>query len=181
MKFFSIMNIIMVILLSYFLFIRILNNTKLFKLTIVLSLLYFIITILIYKQNLIRGFENGILFGDVYGNYLSDEFRYFEDSKILYNHLINEGFMPLINKTLPAWEYIDPHGSPGFGNYNFFVILLALLRLIGFTTIVEFISFKLLFYPITIFFLYKLFRIYLNEKTTLISLLKEEYSIFVLN
>ena len=171
MKFFSIMNIIMVILLSYFLFIRILNNTKLFKLTIVLSLLYFIITILIYKQNLIRGFENGILFGDVYGNYLSDEFRYFEDSKILYNHLINEGFMPLINKTLPAWEYIDPHGSPGFGNYNFFVILLALLRLIGFTTIVEFISFKLLFYPITIFFLYKLFRIYLNEKTTLISLL----------
>lgn len=167
----SLINIILVILLSYFLFIKVLNNNKLFNLTLVLSLLYFIITILIYTQNLSHGFENGILFGDVYGNYLSDEFRYFEDSKILYNHFINEGFMPLINKTLPAWEYIDPHGSPGFGNYNFFVIILALLRLIGFSTIVEFISLKLLFYPITIFFLYKLFRLYISEKTTLISLL----------
>lgn len=167
----SIINIILVILLSYFLFVIILNNTKLFKLTLILSLLYFIITVLIYNQNLSQGFENGILFGDVYGNYLSDEFRYFEDSKILYNHFINEGFMPLLKGTLPAWEYIDPHGSPGFGNYNFFVIMLALLRLIGFSKIVEFISFKLLFYPITIFFLYKIFKLYLNERTTIISLL----------
>lgn len=167
----SIINIILVVLLSYFLFMRILNNNKLFKLTLILSISYFIITILIYNQNLLRGFENGILFGDVYGNYLSDEFRYFEDSKILYNHFINEGFMPLLKRTLPAWEYIDPHGSPGFGNYNFFVIILALLRLIGFSTIVEFISFKLLFYPITIFFLYKIFKLYLTEKTTIISLL----------
>lgn len=167
----SIINIILVILLSYFLFVIVLNNTKLFKLTLILSLLYFVITVLIYNQNLSRGFENGILFGDVYGNYLSDEFRYFEDSKILYDHFINEGFMPLLKGTLPAWEYIDPHGSPGFGNYNFFVIILALLRLIGFSTIVEFISFKILFYPITIFFLYKIFRLYLTEKTTIISLL----------
>lgn len=167
----SIINTVLVILLSYFLFVIVLNNTRLFKLTLIFSLLYFIITVLIYNQNLSRGFENGILFGDVYGNYLSDEFRYFEDSKILYNHFINEGFMPLLKGTLPAWEYIDPHGSPGFGNYNFFVIILALLRLIGFSTIVEFISFKLLFYPITIFFLYKIFKLYLTEKTTIISLL----------
>lgn len=167
----SIISTILVILLSYFLFVIVLNNTRLFKLTLIFSLLYFIITVLIYNQNLSRGFENGILFGDVYGNYLSDEFRYFEDSKILYNHFINEGFMPLLKRTLPAWEYIDPHGSPGFGNYNFFVIILALLRLIGFSTIVDFISFKLLFYPITIFFLYKLFKLYLTEKTTIISLL----------
>lgn len=167
----SIINIILVILLSYFLFVVVLNNSKLFKLTLILSLLYFVITVLIYTQNLSRGFENGILFGDVYGNYLSDEFRYFEDSKILYNHFINEGFMPLLKGTLPAWEYIDPHGSPGFGNYNFFVIMLALLRLIGFSTIVEFISFKLLFYPITILFLYKIFKLYLTERSTIISLL----------
>ena len=104
----SIINIILLVLLSYFLFIVVLNNTKLFKLTIILSLFYFAITVLIYNQNLSRGFENGILFGDVYGNYLSDEFRYFEDSKILYNHFINEGFMPLLKGTLPAWEIHPP-------------------------------------------------------------------------
>lgn len=133
----SIINTVLVILLSYFLFVIVLNNTRLFKLTLIFSLLYLIITVLIYNQNLSRGFENGILFGDVYGNYLSDEFRYFEDSKILYNHFINEGFMPLLKGTLPAWEYIDPNGSPGFGNYNFFVIILALLRLIECSTTVS--------------------------------------------
>ncbi|MDU1313884.1 MAG: hypothetical protein E6940_07455 [Clostridium septicum] len=171
MHFIPIINILIILVLCYILFIKILDNKNLFKISIGFSLFYFILTLIIYFNNLSHGFDSGILYGNIANAHFCDEFRYFEDSKILYSHFINDGFKPWFNRSLPPWEFIDIDGHPGFGNYNIFVVFLSLLRLIGFKTVLDFITLKLIFYPISIFFLYKLFKIYLDEKYSLISLI----------
>lgn len=166
----TIINILLTIALSYLLFVKKLDNKKLFKLSVIVIALTSFIAILIYYQNLYYNYEFGILYGNIYNTHFCDEYRYFQDANILYDHLVNDGFSSLFNKTLPPWEFMDLSGHPGFGNYNIFVILLALLKFVGYKTTLDFITVKLIILPITLYFAYKLFKLYLNEKNALIGI-----------
>ena len=127
-------------------------------------ILYSIITIAIYYNNINDGFVHGILFGDVSGSYFCDEERYFFESRMLYEHFLNGDFINWITGKLPKYEYITGADIPGFGYKNIFVIFLALLRFIGINSVVDLILVKLIVYIPTSIYLYKLSRIYPKDQ-----------------
>lgn len=134
----------------------------------ILIILYSIISVSIYYNNIYLNYDNGILFGNVLNNHFCDEYRYYKDSEILMNHLKSGNFYDWITGILPDYEYIDPQGHPGFGNYNIFVIIISLLRILGFNSVLELILIKLFILLITIIFIYKLSNIFLTEKISLV-------------
>ena len=112
--------------------------------TTCLLLLYFLIIIYIDKSNMNFGFEFNIFVRSHDGISVYDEHKYFAESKNLYDRWTNGYFMEWFNRTLPDVEYqIDQ--LPGYGNYNYFVVFLAALRLIGLSSASELILFKLIF------------------------------------
>ena len=125
---------------------------------------------LIYFNNLNKGYEYGILYGDILKSHFCDEYKYFVDSDILLNHLKNGEFTNWLHGTLPTYEFIDISGHPSYGNYNIFVILLTLLKAIGINSTLNLILFKLVFYIPTSLMLYKLSRRFLSEKASMLSL-----------
>lgn len=162
---------IAVLLLNYIFYKKKYINKSIFLISSIFVTIYFITNIIIYYNNISNGYEYGILFGDILNNHFCDEYRYFKDSEILENHLKNGQFMEWIKFNLPHHEYTDPQGHPGFGNYNLFVIFLAFLRLLGLNTVLELITIKCIFYLITAIFIYKLARLYLSEKFSLLVLI----------
>lgn len=163
--------LIILLIINLITYKKLIKNKKLFFISSFFIIAYYIICILIYNNNISNNYEYGILYGNILDNHFCDEYRYYIDSDILLNHLKNGEFTQWLNKTLPVYEFIDHEGHPGFGNYNIFVIFLTLIKLIGFTNPLEIISIKLIFYiPLVIVF-YKLSKLYLTEKNSLISVI----------
>lgn len=167
----SILILILLIVLNYFLYTKKHKSLKLFTISTIFLVLYFLIALIIYNNNLSNGYEFGILYGDILDNHFCDEYRYYIDSNILLDHFKNGDFTQWLLRELPSYEFMDPHGHPGFGNYNIFVILLTLLKLIGINDILELVTLKLVIYIPTAIVLYKLSKLYLNEKYSLLSVI----------
>lgn len=159
-----------ILLLNYFLYKKKSYSKNFFYITTTFLVIYIIFTIVIYYNNLSNGFEHGILFGDVLNSHFCDEYKYYIDSDILLNHFKNGEITQWFNKELPVYEFVDYAGHASYGNYNIFVILLTLLKAIGITSALDLILIKLILYIPTSIYLYKLSRLYLNEKLSLISL-----------
>ena len=171
MTFLSVVLIAFLIGITYYLYRKKIINKNLFTITSIFIAIYSLITILIYYNNINSGFKYGILFGDVAGSYFCDEERYFFESALLSQHLKNGELLELLKGSFPPYEYITGADIPGFGYKNIFVIFLALLRFIGINSAVDLILVKLIVYIPTIIYLYKLSRIYLDEKKSLITIL----------
>ena len=169
MTFLSVILIAFLMGISYYLYRKNIINKNLFTITSIFIGIYSLITILIYYNNINSGFKYGILFGDVSGSYFCDEERYFFESALLSEHLKNGELLDLLKGSFPAYEYITGADIPGFGYKNIFVIFLALLRFVGINSVVDLILIKLIAYIPTSIYLYKLARIYLNEKKSLIT------------
>lgn len=167
----SILILIFLIGLNYFLYTKKYKSLKLFVIATIFLIAYFLIALIIYNNNIYNGYEYGILYGDVFDSHFCDEYRYYIDSNILLDHFKNGEFSQWLLRELPSYEFIDSHGHPGFGNYNLFVILLTLLKLIGINDTLELITLKLVVYIPTIIVLYKLSILYLNEKYSLLSVI----------
>lgn len=159
-----------ILLLNYFLYKKKSYSKNFFYITTTFLVIYIIFTIVIYYNNLSNGFEHGILFGDVLNSHFCDEYKYYVDSDILLNHFKNGEITQWFNKELPVYEFVDYAGHASYGNYNIFVILLTLLKAIGITSALDLILIKLILYIPTSIYLYKLSRLYLSEKLSLISL-----------
>lgn len=147
------------------------KNKNLFFISSAFIIIYFILAVIIYYNNISLNYESGILYGDILNNHFCDEYRYYADSDILLHHFKNGEFSQWINKTLPVYEFIDPQGHPGFGNYNIFVIFLTVLKLLGFTSPLQLITIKLIFYIPLAIILYKLSKLYLSENFSLLSVI----------
>ena len=169
MTFLSVILIAFLMGISYYLYRKNIINKNLFTITSIFIGIYSLITILIYYNNINSGFKYGILFGDVAGSYFCDEERYFFESALLSEHLKNGELLDLLKGSFPAYEYITGADIPGFGYKNIFVIFLALLRFVGINSVVDLILIKLIAYIPTSIYLYKLARIYLDEKKSLIT------------
>lgn len=169
MTFFSILIILSLIGSSYFLYRKGIINKNLFIISSIFTILYSTITILIYYNNINSGFTHGILLGDVLGSYFCDEERYFFESQMLAEHIKNGNLLSLLQGEFPKYEYITGADIPGFGYSNIFVIILSLLRLCGINNVVDLILIRLFVYIITTIFLYKLARLFLNEKKSLLT------------
>ena len=169
MTFLSVILIAFLMGISYYLYRKNIINKNLFTITSIFIGIYSLITILIYYNNINSGFKYGILFGDVAGSYFCDEERYFFESAFLSEHLKNGELLDLLKGSFPAYEYITGADIPGFGYKNIFVIFLALLRFVGINSVVDLILIKLIAYIPTSIYLYKLARIYLDEKKSLIT------------
>ena len=169
MTFLSVILIAFLMGISYYLYRKNIINKNLFTITSIFIGIYSLITILIYYNNINSGFKYGILFGDVSGSYFCDEERYFFESALLSEHLKNGELLDLLKGSFPAYEYITGADIPGFGYKNIFVIFLALLRFVGINSVVDLILIKLIAYIPTSIYLYKLARIYLDEKKSLIT------------
>lgn len=171
MSIFTPFIIISLMLLNYLLYRKKIYDKKLYITTSIFILIYTIVSISIYYINLHNGFEYGIVYGDLLGNHFCDEYKYYTDANILYNHLKNGEFSNWINRTLPIYEFIDSSGHPSYGNYNSYVILLTMLKFIGIHSALDFILIKLFVYIPTALIIYKLSKLYLNEKKALITLI----------
>ena len=171
MNVFSFFIIIAILLVNFLLYKKYYINKKLFYISNFFIIMYSILAIVIFYNNISNGFSTGILFGDIQNNHFCDEYKYNIDSQILFDHFKNGEFNQWINKQLPVFEFIDPQGHPSYGNYNIFVIMLTFLRLIGINSALNFILIKLFIYVPTYIYLYKLFKIYLNEKLSLLSVI----------
>ena len=169
MTFLSVILIAFLMGISYYLYRKNIINKNLFTITSIFIGIYSLITILIYYNNINSGFKYGILFGDVSGSYFCDEERYFFESALLSEHLKNGELLDLLKGSFPTYEYITGADIPGFGYKNIFVIFLALLRFVGINSVVDLILIKLIAYIPTSIYLYKLARIYLDEKKSLIT------------
>ena len=169
MTFLSVILLAFLMGISYYLYRKNIINKNLFTITSIFIGIYSLITILIYYNNINSGFKYGILFGDVAGSYFCDEERYFFESALLSEHLKNGELLDLLKGSFPAYEYITGADIPGFGYKNIFVIFLALLRFVGINSVVNLILIKLIAYIPTSIYLYKLARIYLDEKKSLIT------------
>ena len=169
MTFLSVILIAFLMGISYYLYRKNIINKNLFTITSIFVGIYSLITILIYYNNINSGFKYGILFGDVAGSYFCDEERYFFESALLSEHLKNGELLDLLKGSFPAYEYITGADIPGFGYKNIFVIFLALLRFVGINSVVDLILIKLIAYIPTSIYLYKLARMYLDEKKSLIT------------
>ena len=167
----SVILIVCLIGITYYLYKKSIINKNLFIITSIFIFIYSLITILIYYNNINSGFKYGILFGDVAGSYFCDEERYFFESAMLSNHLKNGELMNLLKGNFPPYEYITGADIPGFGYKNIFVIFLALLRVMGINSVVDLILVKLIVYIPTSIYLYKLSKLYLNEKKSLLTVI----------
>lgn len=167
----SVILIACLIGITYYLYKKSIINKNLFIITSIFIFIYSLITILIYYNNINSGFKYGILFGDVAGSYFCDEERYFFESAMLSNHLKNGELMHLLKGNFPPYEYITGADIPGFGYKNIFVIFLALLRVMGINSAVDLILVKLIVYIPTSIYLYKLSKLYLNEKKSLLTVI----------
>lgn len=163
--------LISIFLINYLVYKKNLIPKKLFIISSIFMMIYIIIAILIYYNNIKSGYTTGILFGDVFNTHFCDEYKYNIDSEILLSHLRNGDFTAWINHQLPLYEYVDPSSHASYGNYNIYVIILTFLKLIGITSVLDLILLKILFYIPTVYFLYKLSNIYLNENYSLISVI----------
>lgn len=162
--------IIFILLLNYYLYKRNSYSKSFFLISTSFLIIYSVFSIIIYYNNLSHGFEHGILFGNVANNHFCDEYKYYIDSDILLNHLKTGDFNAWLNKELPVYEFVDPEGHASYGNYNIFVIILTFFKYIGIKSTLNLILIKLFIYIPTSIFLYKLSRLYLNEKLSLVSL-----------
>lgn len=112
--------------------------------TTLLLLFYFFMIISIDKSNMESGFRFNIFVRSHDGITAYDEHKYFAESEVLYNRWKTGYFNDWLTMELPAEEYrID--SLPGYGNYNYFIVFLTTLRLIGLSTASELIVFKLIF------------------------------------
>ncbi|MEN8077369.1 hypothetical protein ABFP60_10420 [Clostridioides difficile] len=169
MTIFSFLIIACLLLLNFYLYKKNFISKNLFYISTSFIVLYIIIAISVFYNNIANDFSTGILFGDVENNHFCDEYKYNIDSQILLNHFKNGEFSQWLHKELPLYEFVDPQGHPSYGNYNIFVIMLTLLRMIGVNSPLDFILIKLFIYIPTYIYLFKLSKIYLNEKLSLIS------------
>ena len=169
MTFFSILLILILLSINYYIYYKKITSKSLFIISSAFLILYSIITIAIYYNNINDGFVHGILFGDVSGSYFCDEERYFFESRMLYEHFLNGDFINWITGKLPKYEYITGADIPGFGYKNIFVIFLTFLRLLGIHNVINMILVKLIIYIPTSIFLYKLANLYLDEKKSLVT------------
>ena len=169
MTIFSFLIIACLLLLNFYLYKKNFISKNLFYISTSFIILYIIIAISVFYNNIANGFSTGILFGDVENNHFCDEYKYNIDSQILLNHFKNGEFSQWLHKELPIYEFVDPQGHPSYGNYNIFVIMLTLLRMIGLNSPLDFILIKLFIYIPTYIYLFKLSKIYLDEKLSLIS------------
>ena len=169
MSIFTPIIIIFILLLNYYLYKRNSYSKSFFIMSSSFLVVYILFSIIIYYNNLSNGFEHGILFGDVANNHFCDEYKYYIDSDILLNHFKNGNVSAWLHKELPIYEFVDPDGHASYGNYNIFVIFLALLKSIGIKSTLDLILIKLVVYIPTLIFLYKTSKLYLNEKLSLLS------------
>ena len=146
-------------------------NKQLFSIITIFLVIYISFSMLIYFNNLTKGYEYGILYGDILNSHFCDEYKYFVDSDILLNHLKSGEFINWVQGTLPTYEFIDISGHPSYGNYNIFVILLTILKAIGINSTLNLILFKLVFYIPTALMLYKLSKRFLSEKASMLSVI----------
>ncbi|MDY3362009.1 MAG: hypothetical protein SOY04_16675 [Clostridium celatum] len=170
MSIFTPLIILFLFILNFYLYRKKSYPKSFFIISNIFLVIYILISIIIFYNNLSQGFTYGILFGDVSGSHFCDEYKYYIDSDILLNHFKNGDFSLWLNKELPIYEFVDPQGHASYGNYNIFVILLTLLKSIGITSVLDLILLKIVVYIPTSIYLYKLSRIYLSEKFSLISL-----------
>lgn len=171
MDFITILLFLSILSLNYYLYKRKYLTKSLYIISNIFLIVYFMLSILIYYNNISDGFEHGIIFGDILGNHFCDEYRYYMDSNILLNHLKNGDFFTWLTGNLPDYEYIDPNGHPGFGNYNIFVIILTFLKLLGITNTLSLITIKLALYIPTSIFIYKIAKMYLSDKLSLLAVI----------
>ena len=169
MSIFTPLIIIFILLLNYYLYKRNSYSKSFFLLSSSFLIIYALFSIVIYYNNLSNGFEHGILFGNVANNHFCDEYKYYIDSDILLNHLKNGDISAWLHKKLPVYEFVDAEGHASYGNYNIFVILLTLIKGIGIKSTLDLILIKLFVYIPTSIFLYKISKVYLNEKLSLLS------------
>lgn len=170
MSIFTPLIIIFILLLNYYLYKKNSYSKSFFLLSSSFLIIYVLVSIIIYYNNLSQGFDHGILFGNVSNNHFCDEYKYYVDSDILLNHFNNGDFSAWLHKELPIYEFVDAEGHASYGNYNIFVILLTFFKGIGIKSALDLILIKLLIYIPTSIYLYKLSKIYLSEKLSLISL-----------
>lgn len=171
MTIYTVIIIILLLLLNFYLYKRNYMNKQLFSTITVFLVIYIFGSMLIYFNNLTKGYEYGILYGDILNSHFCDEYKYFVDSDILLNHLKSGEFINWVQGTLPTYEFIDISGHPSYGNYNIFVILLTILKAIGINSTLNLILFKLVFYIPTALMLYKLSKRFLSEKASMLSVI----------
>ena len=171
MTIYTVIIIILLLLLNFYLYKRNYMNKQLFSIITIFLVIYISFSMLIYFNNLTKGYEYGILYGDILNSHFCDEYKYFVDSDILLNHLKSGEFINWVQGTLPTYEFIDISGHPSYGNYNIFVILLTLLKAIGINSTLNLILFKLVFYIPTALMLYKLSKRFLSEKASMLSVI----------
>lgn len=165
----SLILIASIFLLNTYLYKKNIYQKKMYLITTILISLYIITSIVIYYNNINKGFNLGVLYGDILGEYhFCDEYKYLMDKDILYNHIKNGDLNLWLSKQLPSFEFIDSSNHPSFGNYNFYVIVLTLLKFLGFKTALDFILLKLFIFIPTAILLFKLSRLYLSEKLSYI-------------
>lgn len=172
MTIYSILLILAILLLNTILYKKGIHTKKFYFISSSLIIFYIIVSIAIYYNNISNGYELGVLYGNILGDHhFCDEYKYLMDSDILLNHFKNGDIQLWLNKQLPPYEFIDVSNHPGFGNYNIFVIILTVLKFIGFKTSLDFILLKLFIFIPTSIYLFKLSRLYLSEKLSYIVLL----------
>lgn len=100
-----------------------------------------------------------MIFGNYYGANFTDDTLYFYQSQRLADYWKNGDFNLWLCGGL---KYTDKYinGVLGYGNYNFFVIILAILRIIGLNSLKELLIIKLTFTIISCYLLFDICNYY---------------------
>ena len=166
----SLIVLMLLLLINHYIYIKYKYSKTLYVISIIFIIVNFIFIHLIYYNNLLLGYENGIVFGDKLGLLATDEYKYYMESEHLLHHLkYSGGIDAYLRGDFETYPFkVD---NKPYGIYNEFVIVLGLLKYFGVTKLVDLIGIKLIFTVINTYLIYSIARKFLNEKSSYIAVI----------
>ena len=163
----SLILLAIILIINYFIYKRYKYSKKIYIISLIFIIINFAFIYLIYYNNLSLGFEEGIVFGDKLGLLATDEYKYFMESEhLVYNLESFGGFKAYLNGQLVTYPFkVD---NKPYGIYNHFVFILAVLKCLGITKLVDLLTLKLIFTVFNTYLIYSISRRLLSEKFSLL-------------
>ena len=166
----SLIVLVFLLLINHYIYIKYKYSKMLYIISIIFIIINFIFIHLIYYNNLLLGYENGIVFGDKLRLLATDEYKYYMESEHLFHHLKYSGGMDAYLRGDFATYPFKVDNKP-YGIYNEFVFILGVLKYFGVTKLVDLIGIKLIFTVINTYLIYSIARKFLNEKRSYIAVI----------
>lgn len=159
-----ILIILILLILNFILYKKFKFKNKLILYISIFIILINIILLFISHQQIINfGFNDGIIRGYIYKINYWDDYNYYYESEILKNYWLNGNISNWFKGITPPIIF--------YGYYNFYIILITLLKLIIGNNLISLILFKMQFTVINIYLVYYISSYFISEKYSIIPVL----------